>query len=155
MLLKRAKARRLFFVLFCFLFLFLFFVYLFLFFCFLFCFVFCFVCFVLFCFLFVCLFVFLVLFCFVFVFVFLKTIGSNNHFTPNSNWKQFQVFKIAKFEVNVTVYYILRAKCTQLWPLKSFVSLSVEIIISILNTIWLKAYYKIWRRETPSIFKNF
>ena len=37
----------------------------------------------------------------------------------NFNWKQFQVFKIAKFEFKVTVhYYCLWAKCTQLWPLK-------------------------------------
>ena len=35
-----------------------------------------------------------------------------------SNWKQFLVFKIAKFEFMVTVHYSLWAKCTQLWPLK-------------------------------------
>ena len=36
-----------------------------------------------------------------------------------SNWKQFQVFKIAKSKFKVTVhYYSLWAKCTQLWPLK-------------------------------------
>ena len=35
-----------------------------------------------------------------------------------SNWKQFQVVKIAKFEFKVTVHYDLWAKCTQLWPLK-------------------------------------
>ena len=34
-----------------------------------------------------------------------------------SNWKQFQVFKIAKFEFKVTVHYSLWAKCTKLWPL--------------------------------------
>ena len=45
-----------------------------------------------------------------------KTIGSNIFFY--SNWKQVQVFKIAKFELNVTIEYGLRAKCTQLWPLK-------------------------------------
>ena len=32
-----------------------------------------------------------------------KTLGSKNFFY--SNWKQFQVFKIAKFEFNVTVHY--------------------------------------------------
>ena len=36
-----------------------------------------------------------------------------------SNWTQFQVFKIAKFEFKVTVHYSLCAKCTQLWPLNS------------------------------------
>ena len=36
-----------------------------------------------------------------------------------SNWKQFQVFKIAKFEFNVTVHCSLWTKCTQLWPLAS------------------------------------
>ena len=35
-----------------------------------------------------------------------------------SNWKQFQVFKITKFEFKVTVHYGLWANCTQLWPLK-------------------------------------
>ena len=49
-------------------------------------------------------------------FFFCKTIGSNNFFY--SNWKQFQVFKIGKFEFKVTVHYSLWAKCTQLWPLK-------------------------------------
>ena len=43
---------------------------------------------------------------------FLKTIGSNNFVYSNS--KQFQVFKIAKFEFKVTVHYSLWAKCTQL-----------------------------------------
>ena len=47
---------------------------------------------------------------------FFRKIGSNNSY---SNWKQFQVFKIATFEFNVTVYYGLWAKCTQLWPLNS------------------------------------
>ena len=45
-----------------------------------------------------------------------KTIGSNNLFY--SNWKQFQIFKMGKFEFKVTVHYSLWAKCTQLWPLK-------------------------------------
>ena len=35
-----------------------------------------------------------------------------------SNWKQLRVFKIAKFEFKVTIYYGLWAKCTLLWPLK-------------------------------------
>ena len=34
-----------------------------------------------------------------------------------SNWKQFQVFKMAKFEFKVTVHYGLWTKCTELWPL--------------------------------------
>ena len=34
-----------------------------------------------------------------------------------SNWKQFQFFKIEKFEFKVTVHYGLSAICTQLWPL--------------------------------------
>ena len=33
-----------------------------------------------------------------------------------SNWKQFHVFKIVKFESKVTVHYDLWAKCTQLDP---------------------------------------
>ena len=36
-----------------------------------------------------------------------------------ANWKQFQVFNIAKFESKVTVHYSLWAKCTQLWPLNN------------------------------------
>ena len=40
-----------------------------------------------------------------------------------SNWKQFQVFKIAKFEFKVIVHYGLWAKCTQLWPLKGVLHL--------------------------------
>ena len=43
-----------------------------------------------------------------------KTVGSY------SNWKQFQVFKIAKFEFKVTVHYSPWARCTQLWPLKTY-----------------------------------
>ena len=35
------------------------------------------------------------------------------------NWKQFQVFKRAKFEFKVIVHYGLLAKCTQLWPLNA------------------------------------
>ena len=46
-----------------------------------------------------------------------KTIGSNIFFF--SNWKQFQVFEIAKFEFKVTVHYGLWTKCIQLWPLYS------------------------------------
>ena len=49
-------------------------------------------------------------------FFFCKTIGSNIFFY--SNWKQFQVLKISKFEFKVTIHYRLWAKCTQLWPLK-------------------------------------
>ena len=55
------------------------------------------------------------------LFFFHKTIGSNNY----SNWKQFQVFKIAKFEFKVTLHCGLWKKKTnkqkqntQLWPLK-------------------------------------
>ena len=36
-----------------------------------------------------------------------------------SNWKQFQVYKIAKLEFKVTVHYSLWAKCIQLWPLEN------------------------------------
>ena len=33
-----------------------------------------------------------------------------------SNVKQFQIFKIAKFEFKETLHYHLWPKCTQLWP---------------------------------------
>ena len=36
-----------------------------------------------------------------------------------SSWKQFQVFKIAKFEFKVTVPYSLWAKGSQLWPINT------------------------------------
>ena len=48
--------------------------------------------------------------------LFRRTIGSNSSFTL-LNWKQFLVFKIAKFEFIVTVHYSLWAKCIQLWSL--------------------------------------
>ena len=44
-----------------------------------------------------------------------KTIGSIHLY----NCKQFQVFKIAKFDFKVTVHYRLWAKYTQLWPLNN------------------------------------
>ena len=50
--------------------------------------------------------------------LFCKTIGLNNFFY--SNWTQFQVFKIAKFEFKVTVHYRLWVKCTPLWPLNAW-----------------------------------
>ena len=34
-----------------------------------------------------------------------------------SNWKQFQVFKIAKFEFKITVHYGPWAKSIQLWAI--------------------------------------
>ena len=38
-----------------------------------------------------------------------------------SNWKQFQVLKIAKLEFKITVHSGLCAKCTKLWPLEGMV----------------------------------
>ena len=48
-----------------------------------------------------------------------KTIGSNNSLILIE--KKIQVFKIAKFEIKVTVHYSLWAKCTQLQPLDEHV----------------------------------
>ena len=65
---------------------------------------------------------------------FRKTIGSNIFFFY-SNWKQFQVFKLEKFEFKITVRYGLFVKCTQLRPV------NVVIVPVHLDSSIFKRYY--------------
>ena len=53
---------------------------------------------------------------FFFFFFFSQNYRLNSFFY--SNWKQFQVVEIAKFEFSVTVHCGLCGKSTKLWPLK-------------------------------------
>ena len=68
---------------------------------------------------------------------------AKTHWLFYSNWKQFQVFKTARFEFMVTVhYYSLWAKCTQLWPLKREIAqTSIRLTGS---TIRLTANFPLW-----------
>ena len=55
--------------------------------------------------------------------------------------KQFQVFKIGKFEIKITVHYRTWAKCTQLWPFYCYFS-SQQIL----------QFYKIENKKSSAHF---
>ena len=73
------------------------------------------------------------------------------------NWKQFQVFKIAKFEFKVSVHYGLWAKSTQLWALNihtayTWVLKCKEMRISVNDFLRYSATY--WN-EYGNCFQSF